>query len=229
MKKQLRIISFFFFITGIAVIAYPFYTDYKVEKAQAKMEEDWDALARTPIFQQKYESTAHNEQASAPSDTGPGTAVNAKKQNSTESVMERKQIKQHNVVGKISIPKIGLNAMIVPGINQKSLKNAVGWMPSTTLPDEQGNMVLAGHRSHTYGKFFNRLGELTKEDVITIRSLSGTYTYKVYQIEVVKPTDVSVIQPTGGKTLTLVTCHPLNSNKYRLIIKAVQEDHQSSR
>ncbi len=138
---------------------------------------------------------------------------------------DRKLSTQKGMVGEIAIPKIDLEAVIVPGVDEKSIKNAVGWMESTSMPDEVGNMVLAGHRSHTYGKFFNRLGEMVEGDTISIQTYSGTYTYSISSIKIVEPTDLSVLEPTKGKnTLTLITCHPLNSNRYRLIIKADQEN-----
>lgn len=137
---------------------------------------------------------------------------------------DRKLTTQKGMVGKIAIPKIGLEAVIVPGVDDKSIKNAVGWMESSSMPDEEGNMVLAGHRSHTYGKFFNRLGEMVEGDTIIVQTYSGTHTYTISSIKIVEPTDLSVLEPTEGKnTLTLITCHPLNSNRYRLIIKADQE------
>ncbi|WP_163100347.1 sortase domain-bontaining protein [Peribacillus alkalitolerans] len=42
-------------------------------------------------------------------------------------------------------------------------------MESTSMPDEEENMVLAGHRSRRYGNFFNQLEEMEKGETITIK------------------------------------------------------------
>lgn len=55
--------------------------------------------------------------------------------------------------------KIDLDVMVVPGVEETYIKHAIGWMTSTGFPGEQGNVVLAGHRSHSYGEFFHRLDE----------------------------------------------------------------------
>ena len=45
--------------------------------------------------------------------------------------------------------------------------------------------------------------------------------YEVYDILIVKPTDIHVLEPDlDVPTITLITCHPMYSNKQRLIVKA---------
>ncbi|WP_425465541.1 sortase [Paenibacillus hemerocallicola] len=49
--------------------------------------------------------------------------------------------------------------------------------------------------------------------------------YEVTDKQVVKPTDVHVVEPVPGRTmLTLITCHPFRSNKQRLIVSAERVD-----
>jgi sortase A len=50
--------------------------------------------------------------------------------------------------------------------------------------------------------------ELKKGDQIMIQRDGKTYTYEVSSQKIVKPEDVSVIQPTNDNRLTLITCYP---------------------
>lgn len=122
-------------------------------------------------------------------------------------------------VAQIRIPKIGLDQLIVQGVNLADLRKAPGHYPSTPLPGEQGNAAIAGHRT-TYGAPFNRLGELVDGDEILVTTVKGSFTYTVGRVHVVKPNQVEVLDPTPTPVLTLTTCHPKYSAKERLIVVA---------
>ena len=119
----------------------------------------------------------------------------------------------------IRIPKIGLDQLIVQGVDLADLRKAPGHYPSTPLPGEQGNAAIAGHRT-TYGAPFNRLGDLVDGDEILVTTVKGSFTYTVGRIHVVKPSQVEVLDPTPTPVLTLTTCHPKYSAKERLVVVA---------
>jgi sortase A len=123
-------------------------------------------------------------------------------------------------VAVIKIDKIGMDLPVVEGVGVAELRKAPGHYPSTPMPGELGNAAIAGHRT-TYGAPFNRLGEVLPGDLIKVRTLRGEFTYRAESQEVVKPTEVRVLDPTPDARLTLTTCHPKYSAKERLIIKAV--------
>lgn len=130
-------------------------------------------------------------------------------------------------IAVIEIPAIKLKAPVVEGTGKQELQAAVGHLTqSGTLGRTGDNVALAGHRSWVYGQFFNRLDELDKDDKILVTSADGQrFVYVVTDKKVVKPTDVEVANPVPGRTLlTLITCHPFHSNKYRLIITAERVD-----
>jgi sortase A len=134
-----------------------------------------------------------------------------------------KPIKEGQVIGILKIPKINLETPIKEGARPEDIKYAVGHLPASSsiynLGKKNQNFVIAGHRSHTYGKFFNRLDELQKGDHIIIYVQNKVLTYKVFNKKIVKPTETDVIYPIKNKSMvTLVTCHPLYSNKQRLIV-----------
>jgi sortase A len=107
-------------------------------------------------------------------------------------------------VGQIEISSIGLTAMIEQGDNGRTLRRAVGHMPGTALPGEQGNVVIAGHRD----TFFRPLRNIHKGDEITLTTLDGVYRYRVDFTEVVEPQNTEVLDASPDAILTLVTCYP---------------------
>lgn len=108
------------------------------------------------------------------------------------------------LVGRIEISSIDLTAMIEEGDNRRTLRRAVGHIPGTALPGQQGNVVIAGHRD----TFFRPLRNIHKGDEIILTTLDGSYRYRVDFTEVVAPLDTDVLDSSAGAILTLVTCYP---------------------
>jgi sortase A len=107
-------------------------------------------------------------------------------------------------LGRIEISSIGLAAMIMEGVDGRTLRHAVGHIPGTSLPGQQGNVALAGHRD----TFFRALRNIHKEDEITLTTLHGSYRYRVDSTQVVEPEDTKLLSATAGDFLTLLTCYP---------------------
>ncbi|HVB34362.1 MAG TPA: class D sortase [Patescibacteria group bacterium] len=124
-------------------------------------------------------------------------------------------------LGQIQIRSISLTAMIVEGDNAGVLRRAVGHVPGTALPGQQGNVVIAGHRD----TFFRPLRNIRKGDEITLTTLSGSYRYQVDSTEIVGPEDTEVLDDSPGAILTLVTCYPfyyVGPAPKRFIVRAHQ-------
>jgi sortase A len=123
------------------------------------------------------------------------------------------------VVGRLEIPRLNLAVMVREGADEATLSRAVGHIPGTALPGNTGNVGLAGHRD----TFFRALRDIRADDEIKIQTTAGTYRYAVKSTRVVTPRDVSVLQASGGETLTLVTCYPfyyVGSAPKRFIVHA---------
>lgn len=126
------------------------------------------------------------------------------------------------IVGRISIPRLDLSAIVEEGVDATTLARAVGHIPGTALPGELGNIGIAGHRD----TFFQQLKDLKPHDEIDITTHSGKYRYTVQSLTVVEPSDVSVLESRGGKILTIVTCFPfhyIGNAPRRFIVHAVAD------
>jgi sortase A len=130
-----------------------------------------------------------------------------------------------NLVGRLYIPKLGMEWVVVNGVRPQDIRYAPGHYPDTADPGQIGNFSIAGHRIR---KIFWRLDELKPGDVIGVETRSNWYVYRVSSSEVVKPTAVEVVAPVPGKPnakpttamLTLTTCNPKFNNYQRLIVHA---------
>lgn len=124
------------------------------------------------------------------------------------------------VMGRIKIPSIGLDLILLEGESSENLKLGACHMAGTANPGGIGNCAIAGHRNYTFGSMFNRLNEVKVEDKVSIEMNGVTYDYKVIDSLIVEPTQVDVLkQPTDKKEITLITCHPLYTGTHRLIIR----------
>ena len=133
---------------------------------------------------------------------------------------ERPRTPDGSIIGRLTIPRLQLSAMVREGVDDTTLSLALGHVPSTALPGQHGNIALAGHRD----TLFRSLRGIKKNDLIRLETLSsGSYLYDVSAIEIVDPTEVSVLKTSESSELTLVTCYPFNyigPAPQRFIVKA---------
>jgi sortase A len=128
-----------------------------------------------------------------------------------------------SLIGRIMIPRLNIRAVVQEGVDDKTLRRAVGHVPGTALPGEAGNVGLAAHRD----TFFRPLRHVRKNDRITLETLDGDYDYVVDSIRIVTPKDVEVLAPSKNPVLTLVTCYPfyyVGHAPKRFIVRARRVD-----
>jgi len=123
-------------------------------------------------------------------------------------------------VAVLRIAKIDLEVPVLSGVDDLSLNRGVGYIPGTRHPGERGNVGIAGHRDG----FFRALKDVGPGDMVELETLDQIDIYKVSQIVIVDKNDPSVLRPTTGPVLTLVTCYPfyfIGSAPKRYIVQAV--------
>jgi sortase A len=124
-----------------------------------------------------------------------------------------------NPLGRISMPEIGVNAVVVAGTDTAALRRGPGHYPGTPLPGAHGTVAIAGHRT-TYGAWFRRLNQLKPGDQITLTMPYGRFTYSVERQRIVNPDAVWITNRVGYDRLVLSACHPLYSAAKRIVIFA---------
>ncbi|MGN0550284.1 MAG: class C sortase [Acutalibacteraceae bacterium] len=127
-----------------------------------------------------------------------------------------------NVLGYITIPKIGVLLPIYEGSSEEILNIGIGHIKETSLPvgGSCTHCVLSGHNGMTKQKFFDELDKLVIGDEFYITILNKELTYRVNQIKTVSPTDSEDLQIENGKDyVTLLTCTPRGINTHRLLVR----------
>ena len=125
------------------------------------------------------------------------------------------------LIGRLSVPRLNLSAMVREGIDSKTLKLAVGHIPATALPGQSGNVVVAGHRD----TFFRGLKDLKEGDEIHFSTWDGDFDYVVESLIIVEPDNAGALGPSSENVLTMVTCYPfyyVGDAPKRFVVRARQ-------
>jgi sortase A len=137
------------------------------------------------------------------------------------------EVDRGEAIGRIVIPGIGLNIVVVEGTDTASLQKGPGHYTlegdtpelrrqgdGSAFPGQGKTMGIAGHRT-TYLAPFRRIDEIQVGDEITLQMPYATFTYEVEKHEIVDPDDVSIVKNVGYDRLVLTACHPLYSAAQR--------------
>ena len=136
-----------------------------------------------------------------------------------QQAYRERQVETGDSLTRVRIPAIDVDVVVVEGITPSALRAGAGHYPQTPLPCEAGNMAIAGHRT-TYGKPFGNIDRLKPGDVIEVTTPIGGCVYQVSRPPfVVPPTDITVLDATTDRSITLTTCHPRGSAAERLIVR----------
>jgi sortase A len=124
-------------------------------------------------------------------------------------------------IARIELPRIGVDNIVVAGVDKNDLKKGPGHYPETPMPGQLGNSAIAGHRT-TFGQPFFDVDKLENGDEIVVTTLAGRFVYRVTGQEIVSPSDYQVIATTDPTvaTLTLTSCHPKYTARERIIVYA---------
>ena len=122
-------------------------------------------------------------------------------------------------LGVLRIDRLSVAAPIYVGTKEASLDKGIGHIEGTANVNSVGNVGLAAHRDG----FFRPLKDVQIGDKISVETTDETRIYTVRAIDVVAPSNVSVLAPSTDSELTLVTCYPfyfLGSAPERFIVRA---------
>ena len=135
-----------------------------------------------------------------------------------EENSEEKQVDDNLVLGTIEIPKIGISYPVISTTTAEYLKIAPTKLAGVGL-NEKGNCSIIGH-NYENDKFFSKLGDLSKDDVVYIKEKDGMKrVYSVTEKNEISANDVSCLEQNNNdkRQVTLITC--TNVKNKRLVVK----------
>jgi sortase A len=142
----------------------------------------------------------------------------------------RLPVRAGDSIGRISIPRIGLDYSVFEGLSEATLRKGPGHLPGSAYPGLEnawGNCVIAGHRD----SFFRLLEEAREGDLVFLSGERGSSAYRLSRRRVVRPDETDALASSAEPRLTLITCFPfqwIGPAPYRLIWEAIPAGEASA-
>ncbi|WP_027965151.1 class D sortase [Halalkalibacillus halophilus] len=198
-------------LLGIAALFYPKLETVYLDSREQAVIEAFESLDRMAIA----------EEVEDDEDEEMDQLVDVDELEEIEEAESHQAEAENSAVGIIEINAIELKLPIFSGVSEDELKLGAGLLSLDKNVFESKNIGIAAHRSHTFGRQFNRLDELKTGDHIDVQLRNQIETYEVFQTEIVEPNDLSVLQPDEEEeVITLITCEPMVNPTHRLIVQA---------
>ncbi len=121
-------------------------------------------------------------------------------------------------IGRIVVPAIGLDVVMLEGTGNGDLREGPGHWPETPFPGQGGNFVVSGHRT-TYGHPFFKLDKIRIGDEIDLVLPYGVAKYLVTRSIIVEPDEVQTVAQAGKEQVSLAACHPIYSASHRIVVQ----------
>lgn len=244
-KKKQRWVDFLLvlvLLAGLAIVAYPSFSDYwnsfhqsraivsYAESVATLNTEEYDRMWDDALLYNAYLEKKPNQWAITNEET--------------EAYNARLNVGGSGNMGFISIPRINVNLPVYHGTEESVLQTSVGHIEGTSLPvgspheneeDFQqvafaSHCVISGHRGLPSARLFSDLDKMEVGDTFTFNVLDQTLTYEVDAINVVLPSDSSLIEIVPGQDLcTLVTCTPYGINTHRLLVRGHRIENEKAK
>ncbi|MBI2613798.1 MAG: sortase [Candidatus Levybacteria bacterium] len=219
LKRNLRLLSILFVVIGVLIISYVL---FPIISWQIYFHPAFASQNITPSIPR-----ANIVVASLISQAVDGTDYTRAENWFPEFNPDNKQIQNDTPFYTISIPKINIEEAIVSTVDTDLTKHLVNFR-GTGIPPQNGNAVIFGHSTlpqlfnvKDYKTIFANAYKLKNGDNIYASIKGVKYSYKIFKIVIVDPSDSSaLVQDYDNSYLTLVTCTPPGTIWKRLIVKS---------
>lgn len=229
MNKILKIILFSTLIIGITILSYPFISQHINSKSQSKIVNDYKKNIEKIDKEDYINIFKKGEQYNKKLLKLDYPFVEYNKLKNYKKILN---INKDGMIGYIKINKLKIELPIYHGTSPSVLNEAVGHLEGSSLPlgGPSTHSVLAAHRGIPGKELFTNITKLELGDTFTITVLNRVLTYKVDNIVVVKPTDISKLKIIKDKDyVTLLTCTPYGQNFHRLLVRGTRIEIKEER
>ena len=225
MKKHLpTIILIAGFVLGFGILMYPTFANYWNSQTQTRAIATYDermAVLQTEDYSKFWEAAeAFNRKIA---EKGGFAKLNEEDMEEYLSLIDPVDT---GMMGYILIDKINVKMPIYHTVDEGVLQIAAGHLPQSSLPTggEGNHIALSGHRGLPSALLFTDLDRLIVGDTFVLKIMDRTLTYRVDQIKIVLPEEVSDLKIEPGEDYcTLITCTPYGVNSHRLLVRGVRD------
>lgn len=206
-------------VVGVGFIAYPTVSNLWNRMHAARVIENYDGRVDELSAQELEKMWEAAYEYNQDLNDTPDFTTNAELKNRYFQILN---VDDHGMIGYITIDKIDVNLPVYHDVEDYHLEVAAGHLKETSFPIGGGSThaVILGHRGLPGARLFTDLDSVTEDDIFKIHILDRVFSYKVDQIRVVLPNEVSDLRTEIGKDYcTLVTCTPYGVNTHRLLVR----------
>ena len=136
-----------------------------------------------------------------------------------EAARFRRSTHAGEAIGRIVIPRIGLNMVLVDGTDESSLQKGPGRDLRSYMPGQSRLVYIAGHRT-TYLAPFSHIDAIRPGDLVRLEMPYATFTYRATTHRIVPADDMAVLRSPRHELLELQACHPRFFATHRYIVYA---------
>ena len=217
------------FVVGIALLAYPSFSDWWNTFHQTRAIAGYTAkvanMDREDFDRMWAEAEAFNEYLSQK----PGRFNLTKEELATyNSILD---VTGTGIMGYIDIPSIKISLPIYHGTDEAILQIAIGHIEGTSFPvgGEGTHAAVSGHRGLPSARLFTDIDKLQAGDKFLLQILDRTLTYEVDQIRIVLPQELQDLEIDPNQDyVTLITCTPYGVNTHRLLVRGHRVDNDNT-
>lgn len=217
------------FVVGIALIAYPTFSDWWNTFHQTRAIAGYTAkvanMDKEEFDRMWAEAEAFNEYLA----NKPNRFNLTKEELATyNSILD---VTGTGIMGYIDIPSIKISLPIYHGTDEAVLQIAIGHIAGTSFPigGEGTHSAVSGHRGLPSAKLFTDIDKLQAGDKFLLQILDRTLTYEVDQIRIVLPQELQDLEIDPYQDYcTLITCTPYGVNTHRLLVRGHRVDNDNT-
>ena len=153
---------------------------------------------------------------------------NVKSINAQDVIKQSRNKSKLPSIGEISIPRLNMNLPIVKGTSNESMLVSAGTLKPNQVMGE-GNYTLASHYSNAQNEtlLFSPLKRAQTGMEVYLTNGAYIYKYRISNIKIVHPEDLSVLDDIDRPILTLITCEDLSATERRIVICDYVEKYNS--
>jgi len=172
-------------------------------------------------YQQHRLASSYDERFKAfkPTDVAGASFAAERKAIAGEAAAYRHDSRRGEAIGRIKVPRLGLNMILVNGTDHDSLMKGPGRDLRTFMPGEGRLIYVAGHRT-TYLAPFSHIDSMRPGDSVTVQMPYATFVYRVTGHRIVRADDLAVLRSHGHEVLVLQACHPRFFASHRYLVYA---------
>ena len=167
----------------------------------------------------EYEAVVRREQARPPVAPPTGNPRAVRVAVAAAARRYRATAPKGGAMGRIVVPRLGLDMIVVNGTDSATLKKGPGRDPRTFMPGQGELVYIAGHRT-TYLAPFAHIDRLRPGDQVTLEMPYAAFVYRVTRHQIVEADDLSVLDSQGREEVALQACHPRFFATHRYIVWA---------